>query len=258
MTSNKWWANVFDEKYIKTYVDLNSEENTDKQVSFLNDSLNFDNNSKILDLACGFGRHAIPLAEQGHDVTGLDYSQDFINRAKEKNSPANFVQGDMRKLPFEDVTFDYVINMFTSFGYFKKEEDHLKTLTEVRRALKPKGEFLLDLRNYERVLKSTIKHGKYNEEEKIFISTFQQDLSNGISITRTRKLDPLTNKTKMRVEWKEEGEKKEYEGIVKNFTLSEIRYLLKQAGFKIKNIYGNYKGEKFNPQSNRMIIISKK
>ncbi len=82
--------------------------------------------SKILDLACGYGRHTIPLAKMGYDMTGLDYTEKFIQmaeeKAKEENLQIEFLVGDMRKIPFEN-HFAGVISYFTSFGFFSDEEN---------------------------------------------------------------------------------------------------------------------------------------
>lgn len=98
--------------------------------------------ANILDLACGTGRYAIPLARRGFQVTALDltpaYLQEGQKKAEAENLSIRWVQGDMRDIPFQD-EFDAVINIFTSFGFFEEEGDHWKTLKGVVRALKPGG-----------------------------------------------------------------------------------------------------------------------
>jgi SAM-dependent methyltransferase len=135
---------------------------------------------RLLDLACGWGRHSIPLAARGFDVTGVDISEVMLAEAKrralvdglpvevltstpngpqsevvtpsmksqQKRHPLKLLQADMRSLPFEE-EFDAVIDIFTSFGYFRDAADNEAVLDAVRHALKPGGRFLLDVDNPE-------------------------------------------------------------------------------------------------------------
>ena len=88
---------------------------------------------------CGFGRHAIPLAEAGYLVTGLDRSQTQLAEAERRRGEAEWprlVRGDYRQLPFEDASFDAVLTLFSSLGYLERDED-VGVLRELRRVLRP-------------------------------------------------------------------------------------------------------------------------
>ncbi len=146
----EWWQSFFDEDmglilFTEERWQL-AEQNCDVLV-FL---LGLAPGAKILDLACGTGRYAIALAKRGYQVVGLDFSSVFLEQARlkaqEQGLNIKFLQGDMRSIPFES-EFDAVINIFTSFGYFEKEEDHLQVLKEVHKSLKPGGRFLLEFQN---------------------------------------------------------------------------------------------------------------
>jgi SAM-dependent methyltransferase len=110
-------------------------------------ALGLKKGSSVLDLCCGTGRHSVPLARRGARVLGLDATPEYLARARARgNKNPRYVLGDMRNVPFSDA-FDAALNLWTSFGYFDKPSDDLKTLRAVRRALKPGGLFLIDVMN---------------------------------------------------------------------------------------------------------------
>lgn len=102
----------------------------------------------VLDVACGTGRHAVPLAKAGYRVTGADQSSSYLalarRRAERTRADAAFVRRDMRRLGF-DRAFDAVVNLWTSFGYFESPSQDLAALRSMRRALKPGGRLLLEI-----------------------------------------------------------------------------------------------------------------
>src|SRR5206468_11908124 len=123
------------------------DERADQQTEFVVSALELARGARVLDLACGHGRHSARLARRGFDVTGLDVSASSLELARETEPAAEYVEGDMRKLPFEDASFDAAINLFTAFGYFEDEADDARVLHEVSRVLRPGGSFLIDTIN---------------------------------------------------------------------------------------------------------------
>lgn len=215
-----------------------------------------------MDLACGYGRHSIPLAKRGYNVTGFDYSKRFITTAKRLKkemglSNATFVQGDMRNLKYKN-KFDVVINMFTSFGYFDDEKDNLKVLKNIYQALKPKGKLLMDLYNESAGLSQVISKGKFNKKENLWMLSSQNKQSNGLVVTTTSYVDLINMRWNMSRSWKEKGKKKSYMTSMRIYPLPEISYLLKEAGFKIQKVWGDFNGEPFSVKSRRMIILAEK
>ena len=111
--------------------------------------------SRLLDLACGTGRHSLLLARRGAVVLGVDKTASYLRQARQaaKKLPnCRFALGDMRHLPFTE-EFDAAMNLWTSFGYFSRFSDDLKVLKGVARALKPGGLFLIDLVDFDWVKK---------------------------------------------------------------------------------------------------------
>jgi D-alanine-D-alanine ligase len=146
-----WWRRIFNSMYLKTDADVVEDKQiTNKEIDLFTEFLGLDKNMVILDLACGQGRHTLELARRGfRNVNGLDRSHYLIRKAKNINTAegltASFKEGDARKLPYPADTFDLVMILGNSFGYFESLDDDIKILKEVFRVLKPNGRFLLDV-----------------------------------------------------------------------------------------------------------------
>lgn len=146
-----WWRRIFNSMYLKTDADVVEDKKiTSFELDLFNNILNMDPEQAILDLACGQGRHALELSRRGfRNVSGLDRSHFLINKAKQVNQSeglsVSFKEGDARKLPYPTDTFDIVMILGNSYGYFESIEDDMKILKEVFRVLKPGGKFLVDV-----------------------------------------------------------------------------------------------------------------
>ena len=146
-----WWRRIFNSMYLKTDGDVVEDQSiTAFELDLFTDLLGLSKEHLILDLACGQGRHSLGLARRGFQkIYGLDRSHYLINKAKQINTneglSVNFKEGDARKLPYPVDTFDAVMILGNSFGYFESLEDDVKILKEVLRVLKPFGKFLLDV-----------------------------------------------------------------------------------------------------------------
>lgn len=147
----EWWQELFNANYLRTDGDVVEDETiTKNEIDLFISILMPSKESAVLDLCCGQGRHSLELARREFtNLIGLDRSHYLINRARaiNKREGANiiFKEGDARKLPFSTDTFDFVILLGNSFGYFESLHDDLKVLTEVMRVLKPLGVLLIDI-----------------------------------------------------------------------------------------------------------------
>ena len=146
-----WWRHLFNANYLRTDGDVVEDTNiTKKEVDIFLSAIDVTNESGILDLCCGHGRHALEIAKRGYtNVVGFDRSHYLINRARKLNKTNGFniifKEGDARKLPFQNDNFDAVIIAGNSFGYFDSTKDDLRILNEVIRVLKPGGKLLIDI-----------------------------------------------------------------------------------------------------------------
>ncbi|MEH1945468.1 MAG: class I SAM-dependent methyltransferase [Nostoc sp.] len=236
---------VFEEDYLYFYETLLTPERTQHEVDLICRLLDLKAGMSILDLACGHGRIANQLAARGYDVTGLDATAFFLEKAKQdaasKGIKVEYLQGDMRSLPFSD-RFNYIINCFTAFGYFDDDENR-SVLTEAYRALKVGGKLLIDIYNFSRVLQE-------------FTPELVTEREDNYMLARTR-YDALTNRTYTERIIIRDGQVRRGQYFIRNFTFPEIRDWLLQTGFSEVEGYG-YDGESFALDSRRMIVIASK
>jgi SAM-dependent methyltransferase len=147
-----WYKEWFGEEYLELYSHRDESE-AEEHVDFVERRLGGGPKPRaVLDLACGSGRHTAVLRRRGYRTLGVDLSLTLLARMKERGLPP--VAGDMRGLPFVDGSFDWVLNFFTSFGYFERERENFLVLEEIFRILVPDGRFLIDLMNPGPVLAS--------------------------------------------------------------------------------------------------------
>lgn len=146
-----WWRRIFNSLYLKTDGDVVDDQNiTRQEVGFFVETLNLSLEDRVLDLCCGQGRHSLELGRRGFKcVEGLDRSHYLIQKAKEtakkEGLAVRFREGDARKLPYPPDSFDVVMILGNSFGYFETVRDDLRVLKEVARVLKPWGRLLVDV-----------------------------------------------------------------------------------------------------------------
>ncbi|PIQ97713.1 MAG: D-alanine--D-alanine ligase [Nitrospinae bacterium CG11_big_fil_rev_8_21_14_0_20_56_8] len=149
--ASDWWGRIFNSLYLKTDSDVVDDQKiTHSEIDQVIGILKLSPQDKILDLCCGQGRHSLEFARRGFlNVTGFDRSHYLIQKAKDRSRSegigVKFREGDARKLPFASDTFDAVLILGNSFGYFESLQDDLKVLKEMRRVLKPWGRILLDI-----------------------------------------------------------------------------------------------------------------
>jgi len=218
-----------------------------KEADFIERALMLPKKAKILDLGCGFGRHAIELAKKGFDVTAVDISSDLLNIAKRNAKKADvkvrFYREDIRKMDFRN-RFDAVIMMLNTFGLLS-DEGNEKVIKNISRALKGGGKVLIDLRNPERLKKGDL-YGKVERVGKLKVYT---------EINRC----PSTKRVLIRRYFYEGNEKKEYVVVVRLYNRSELKRLFSKNGLKVLKFYGDFNEGEYNRESSpRLIVIGEK
>lgn len=134
-----WFRTFFEDDYLRVFGPYVDGERADREAAGVTRLLDLPTGSRVLDLACGQGRHAVPLRRAGLDVLGLDLSQVLLQAARDRDPHLPLLQADMRALPLADDAVDGVVNLFNAFGYFARELDDLGVLREVARVLRPGG-----------------------------------------------------------------------------------------------------------------------
>ncbi len=248
MSETPWYISFFSEDYLRIYAPFLPPEKSAWEAEAILNLLELPIGSAILDLCCGYGRHAIPLAQHGYHITGIDISEVFLRRARrEANSQgiqAQWIQSDMRTIPFEQ-TFDAVINIFTSFGYLENEEEDQRVLQQVARALKPGGLFLLETIQQPRVIRTHTPHGiiRYND---------------GLIVLEERRIDLLKSRNIVRISILEpDGPRREHLQSIRIYTLTELVRMLATVGLEVQSYFGSLDRSPLTMDS-RLVIVSKK
>lgn len=142
-----WYATAFGEDYLRAFAPAFAADRTADEVDGVEALAGMDGPCRVLDLACGQGRHAVALAERGHAVTGLDRSAALLPRAAASagGESVRWVRGDLRALPLRDGSVDVVIHLFNGFGYLEDDTEDLRGLAEVARVLAPDGLLLQEV-----------------------------------------------------------------------------------------------------------------
>jgi SAM-dependent methyltransferase len=175
-------GSVFEvEDYLFVYGDDLSGERSDAEVAALVKQLDLDTSMKILDLACGFGRHTNRLAALGHTVTGVDLMPGFLalarQEAAEMGVQVDYRQGDMRQASFRE-EFDRVVLLFTSFGYFEDAENEV-VIANMAQALKPGGRLLFDVPNRDLILKDLSPAQVIEKDGDLLVNRLSFDVLSG-------------------------------------------------------------------------------
>ena len=237
--------NVFDEMG-EYWAEIADQNQTEKQLQFLKDQLKPD--GYILDVACGTGRHMIPLSQQGYGMVGLDISANLLKIAKQRSKEIQLVRGDMRFLPFKPQVFAGVISMDTSFGYLPSEADDRITLVEVKRVLNQRGVFVLDIFNGEELTRK-YKNKNLPAKRKEYPSFF---------LLQKRTVSPKGERLSdlWTIEDKANSRLSIFEHDVRLYECGKLERMLKKTGFVVKKVYGGYEKENFSSESLRLILVT--
>lgn len=260
MDETNWWKTAFDQGYLDTYLADFTEERTSREIDFVIKAAKLTSKDKILDLACGHGRHSIELAKRGFNVTGLDYSEFFLKKARadaEKlGVETTFVHGDMRKLPFDE-EFDVILTLFTTFGYFD-DETNQKVLEEINKSLKPEGRFLIDVISGEAVFRRFNSEGVKEEGSNILKRSETRQMGKVI-VNEIEWFDPKKQLIETLREWVDNGKKQQWKHYLRVYTIPQYRQMFSKAGFKIEEIWGDFQGNPHDTNGNfRTIILATK
>ena len=237
--SREWYKDWFDENYLLLY---NHRNNSDafKQAKLIISTIDPDKGDKILDLACGNGRHCRIFQDMGFDISGLDLSVSLIKNGKKADKSLSLVVGDMREIPGK---YDIILSLFTSFGYFQEDEENKSVIKSVSNSLNPGGWFWLDFLN------------PYFVKENL-IPESRRKIGDDISVIESRMID--SDVVRKDIEFNKGGQIKMYSEIVKLYPLSLLKAFFTGNGIDVAGVFGDYSGSKWTESSPRTIVYGKK
>ena len=232
--------------YVYFYSESLTDERTDAEVAGLVQMLELDAPQRILDLGCGFGRHANRLAALGHSVVGVDYMPGFLDMARATAQAmgvaVDYRQGDMRDLQAEN-EFDRVLILFTAFGYFSDEEN-ARVLANVSRALKPGGLLGFDLPNRDMTLKNLVPAIVVEKEGNLMINRNSFDMVAGRWDNQRIVI--------------RDGVRRDKPFSIRLYNAGEIRQLLAAAGLEVIKLCAGWRGQPLTAESGGMAVVARK
>jgi SAM-dependent methyltransferase len=246
--SKPWFEEIFDEDYLRTLPFLTPQA-TQSEAQFVVDVLSVQPGAQLLDLGCGYGRHAMELAARGFHLVGLDLSLPLLLRgadeAQRRGLSINFVHADMRELDF-DAQFDGVYCLFSTFGFFD-DETNKKTATAVARALTPGGRFVIEVLNRDYVIGELPTRVWWEGDGCVVLEEVEFNyFSSRIHSNRSVVFD--------------DGRQIEQEISIRAYSLHELGKLLHAAGFRVVEVSGSVhtRGRYFGNHSRHIIVVAEK
>jgi SAM-dependent methyltransferase len=248
MARPEWFRHFFDAGYVAALLEETPLRQTRREVAFVLRSLRPRVGARILDLPCGYGRHAALLARRGFRVVGVDLSSAMLAEARRRfreGPRLRFHRGDMRRIAFRE-EFDAVVNLFTSFGYFTPAQNEA-TLRRMARALRPGGRLLIDHRDpaHDAALPRRLSYR--SGKTRLVLEDRRFDRRTGVVDSVQLVLaagSPWATYRHLRVQ---------------EFTLSQWRQMLRRAGLRLLRAYSGYDGRRYRPGSTgRLIVVAQK
>ena len=241
--SKEWFDEWFDSPYYHILYKHRDDTEAQQFMDNLSTFIRIGPEHKIMDLACGKGRHSIYLNQKGFDVVGLDLSKESIQYAQQfSNDRLHFAVHDKRDV-YKVRYFDYILNMFTSFGYFASEAEHITSIQAAAAGLKEGGKLVIDFFNTYKVLDALV----YKNEV----------IAGGIKFQLSRHIEEGAIVKKINFE--DQGKKYQFEERVQALTEQDFRKFFQLANLKFVHIFGDYELSYFDKKSSeRMIFIVEK
>ena len=230
-----WFEEYFGEEYLLLYPHRD-EEDAERLVSLLSRTVGLLPGWRILDVACGTGRHAAAFRSRAAGVTGLDLSQHLLQRAQ-GSTRLPVIRSDLRRLPIRARTMDFTVNLFTSFGYFDSDAEHAGAMREMIATVKHGGWFAIDFLNAARMPADLVPRE-------------DGDLG-GDPVRIDRWLDPAGEYVFKSITT---SDGRRFVERVRLFSSTELERLITLAGCAIRHRFGDYDGGAPGPDAPRVIL----
>ncbi len=239
---DEWYKDWFDtDEYLIVYRNRNEKE-AGRLVDLILNNIRIKSASKVLDMACGTGRHSILFARRGFYVTAIDLSKNLLSiacqAAAEENLKINFIRSDVRHFT---LTNDYslVVNLFTSFGYFENDEENFLLIKNAYEHLTSGGYFVIDFLNRNFVESNLVPETNVEYRDRF--------------ISQKRRIE--NDRVIKQISIRKNGIERIYHESVKLYSKDELSGFITSAGFRTQNNFGDYSGNNFDLNTSPRIII---
>ncbi len=243
-----WFAKTFNKDYLTIYAHRDEAE-AQRHLEFVTQTIPVQTDWRILDLACGDGRHTHTLFGMNYPhIMGLDLSGDLLaaarHRSKSNQQTIPFVNADMRFIPFLPRSFDLILSLFTSFGYFSSDAENADMIKSISALLKPEGNFYLDYLNPTKVRRELAPRTERTIDDKLIVEK------------RWITADGKRVEKDIFVRW--DGGETTYHESVRLFDFDQLVDMLTKAGLKLTDSFGDYEHGPIRSDSPRLILIAQK
>jgi SAM-dependent methyltransferase len=238
---SEWFEHWFGEEYLELYPHRDDEE-AERVAALLESRGVVRRGDRVVDLACGAGRHAVALSRIGARVVGLDLSLPLLRAGQRRWQDARLVRADIRVLPLRTGGADAVVNLFTSFGYFEQDAEHERVIVDVARVLRTGGRFALDFLNAQQVRATLVPR----DERPV----------NGRSVIQERRLEKDGRYVIKTIHLAGEG--RSFMERVRLYERADFERMFDAAGLAIDAVLGDYDGSPFAARSPRLLMLARK
>jgi SAM-dependent methyltransferase len=232
----EWFEEWFGEDYLRLYPHRDDAD-AERAVALICRSVGLQPGWRVLDVACGAGRHARAFAAAGARCIGLDLSATLLRLAREITD-APLVRADMRDLPIRPGSMDLTVNLFTSFGYFERDAEHTTALAEMISTVRPGGWFVIDFLNPAAVRRRLVPEETIELPERT------------VQVTRSVSPDGRYVCKSIRA-----AKDRHYMERVRLFEPHEISGMLETAGVTVRSRFGDYDASPMTPEAARTILL---
>ncbi|MCL2884474.1 MAG: class I SAM-dependent methyltransferase [Oscillospiraceae bacterium] len=244
-----WYKSIWD----LSIKNMSWVEDTENQADFIIQTLGLTGTERILDLACGYGRHALTFARRGYAVVGVDiteaYIDDAVATAKKENLSARFILSDIRDVRFDN-EFDVVLNLADgAVGYLENDEENLKIFDIAAKALKPGGSHFMDIINAAHAQKYFPKHTWAIGENEFSFAEFEWDPQKKIMLyggggfrygeAAQKPAVPEGNPTRL-------------------YFIEELQEIYQQRGMQVLETFSDFYGKPASPGEMQLLVYAKK
>lgn len=228
-------------------------ENTPNEVDFMIEKMNLKGNERILDLACGYGRHALEFARRGYSVVGIDITKDYVDdgnkTAAEEGIDAKFYLSDIRDVAYEN-EFDVVLNLADgAIGYLESDAENLKIFNVIAKALKHGGKHFMDIGNAEHAEAYFPMNCWDIGEQALALAKFEWDSNSKIMLFGGYDIPYGKPANKPEIV---------YGDPTRLYSTNEIAQIFAERGMKIKDTWSDYTGTPASCKFHQLMIYSVK